>query len=141
MIFGSVKCLKFTLLIACHKMLAIHKKRNSLFHTPEALGIIHLLRQGERKLKWSAGRPEGTNGSRPSCHCTRAILHAPSRAVFRYCVFKVYNLNEHLFSFGFRYARFLWVWFTVGAAFSLMALLGVSVVRDGFLFVAYYMYH
>ncbi|XP_038981277.1 membrane-bound transcription factor site-2 protease homolog isoform X2 [Phoenix dactylifera] len=58
-----------------------------------------------------------------------------------YCVFKVYNLNEHLFSFGFRYARFLWVWFTVGAAFSLMALLGVSVVRDGFLFVAYYMYH
>ncbi|XP_008791413.2 membrane-bound transcription factor site-2 protease homolog isoform X2 [Phoenix dactylifera] len=62
---------------------------------------------------------------------TRLPLHVshPSSSIsYWYCDFKIYNLNERLFSFGCRYARFLRVWFTVGVAFSFMALLGVSVM-------------
>ncbi|XP_019706630.1 membrane-bound transcription factor site-2 protease homolog isoform X2 [Elaeis guineensis] len=61
-------------------------------------------------------------------HLPLHISHPSSSISYWYCDFKIYNLNEHIFSFGRRYARFLHVWFTVGVAFSFIALLGVSLM-------------
>ncbi|URE05811.1 Peptidase family M50 [Musa troglodytarum] len=60
-------------------------------------------------------------------------LHAsptptPNSVSCWYCDFKIYALNEAVFSLGRRYARFLKVWFTVGAAFSFVTMIGVSMM-------------
>uniref|UniRef100_A0A804J2J8 Uncharacterized protein n=1 Tax=Musa acuminata subsp. malaccensis TaxID=214687 RepID=A0A804J2J8_MUSAM len=62
-------------------------------------------------------------------------LHAsptPNAVSCWYCDFKIYAFNEAVFSLGRRYARFLKVWFTVGAAFSFVTMIGVSMVRNIF---------
>ncbi|KAH7685818.1 Membrane-bound transcription factor site-2 protease protein [Dioscorea alata] len=41
-----------------------------------------------------------------------------------FCEFKIYAFNDRLFSFGWRHARFLKVWFAIGVAFSFLALIG-----------------
>ncbi|GAB4830390.1 hypothetical protein Ancab_020027 [Ancistrocladus abbreviatus] len=43
-----------------------------------------------------------------------------------YCDLKISSLNEPLYRFGLRYARFLRVWFAVGIGFSISALLAVT---------------
>ncbi|KAJ3692675.1 hypothetical protein LUZ60_011770 [Juncus effusus] len=45
---------------------------------------------------------------------------------FWYCDFKIYYFNEVLFNLGWRYSRFLKVWFSVGACFCLIALVVIS---------------
>ncbi|XP_043702231.1 membrane-bound transcription factor site-2 protease homolog isoform X2 [Telopea speciosissima] len=47
---------------------------------------------------------------------------------FWYCDLKITALNEPLFYFGRKYARYLRGWFSMGIGFSLMALLGVSLI-------------
>ncbi|XP_039122072.1 uncharacterized protein LOC120258690 [Dioscorea cayenensis subsp. rotundata] len=42
----------------------------------------------------------------------------------RFCDFRIYAFNDRLFSFGWRHARFLKVWFAIGVAFSFVALIG-----------------
>lgn len=45
-----------------------------------------------------------------------------------YCDLKISSLNEPLYRFGQKHARFLRLWFTVGIGFSLSVLFGVAVV-------------
>ncbi|XP_020098109.1 membrane-bound transcription factor site-2 protease homolog isoform X2 [Ananas comosus] len=45
-----------------------------------------------------------------------------------YCDFKIYALNNSLFYVGYRYARYLKVWFSLGVFFVLAALIGVSMM-------------
>ncbi|CAL9092398.1 unnamed protein product [Musa textilis] len=70
---------------------------------------------------------------RPGRPQTLLPLHAsptptPNSVSCWYCDFKIYALNEAVFSLGRRYARFLKVWFTVGAAFSFVTMIGVSMM-------------
>ncbi|WOK98580.1 membrane-bound transcription factor [Canna indica] len=53
---------------------------------------------------------------------------APNAVSCWYCDFKIYAFNGALFSLGRRYSRFLKIWFTMGAAFSFVILVGVSVM-------------
>ncbi|KAJ7969373.1 Membrane-bound transcription factor site-2 protease [Quillaja saponaria] len=45
-----------------------------------------------------------------------------------YCDYKICALNEPLFCFGQRHARFLKLWFSIGIGFGLSALLGVTMI-------------
>ncbi|KAM0946052.1 putative membrane-bound transcription factor site-2 protease [Dioscorea sansibarensis] len=48
----------------------------------------------------------------------------PNSLTCWFCDFKIYAFNDQLFSFGWRHARFLKVWFAIGVAFSFVALIG-----------------
>ncbi|KAJ0971771.1 hypothetical protein J5N97_019730 [Dioscorea zingiberensis] len=48
----------------------------------------------------------------------------PNSLTCWFCDFKIYAFNDWLFSFGWRHARFLKVWFAIGVAFSFVALIG-----------------
>ncbi|XP_058101061.1 membrane-bound transcription factor site-2 protease homolog isoform X2 [Magnolia sinica] len=45
-----------------------------------------------------------------------------------YCDFKISTFNELLFSLGRKHARFLRVWFAIGVGFSIIALIGATVI-------------
>ncbi|XP_020265073.1 membrane-bound transcription factor site-2 protease homolog isoform X1 [Asparagus officinalis] len=58
-----------------------------------------------------------------------------------YCDWKIRAFNEKLFFIGHRYARLLQVWFTIGSAFSLVALVGVAALLIHELGRAFYLHN
>lgn len=56
------------------------------------------------------------------------VTHVSNTISCWYCDLKISVLNEPLFRFGQRHARFLRVWFSVGTGFGLTALVGVTMI-------------
>ncbi|KAJ1284574.1 hypothetical protein BS78_03G215100 [Paspalum vaginatum] len=72
------------------------------------------------------GRRRGrAPASLPTSTAARVIDHSVS---CWYCDCKIYALNDTLFSLGWKYARYMRAWFSIGVYSSLIALVGISLM-------------
>uniref|UniRef100_A0A0D9YCJ6 Endopeptidase S2P n=1 Tax=Oryza glumipatula TaxID=40148 RepID=A0A0D9YCJ6_9ORYZ len=61
----------------------------------------------------------------PSSAAARRAEHSVS---CWYCDCKIYSFNDIIFNLGWRYARYMRAWFSAGVYFSVVALVGISVM-------------
>ncbi|WVZ69426.1 hypothetical protein U9M48_018214 [Paspalum notatum var. saurae] len=68
-------------------------------------------------------RRRRTPASLPTSTAARGTEHSVS---CWYCDCKIYALNDTLFSLGWKYARYMRAWFSIGVYISLIAVVGIS---------------